>query len=73
MSRFKNLLIALMLAYDGVVGADENGALLLLMTYPLARWQLLLGELVGQGSVAEETAKAAKKGAAGLLFDLGVT
>lgn len=40
-------LIALMLAYDGVVGEDENGTLLLLMTYPLSRWQLLLGKLLG--------------------------
>jgi len=44
-------LIALMLAYDGIVGEDENGTLLLLMTYPLSRWQLLLGKMVGQGAV----------------------
>ncbi|WP_417226112.1 ABC transporter permease subunit [Amphritea sp.] len=44
-------LIALMLAYDGVVGEDENGTLLLLMTYPLSRWQLLLGKMMGQGAV----------------------
>jgi len=44
-------LIALMLAYDGLVGEDENGTLLLLMTYPLSRWQLLLGKMVGQGAV----------------------
>jgi len=44
-------LIALMLAYDGVVGEDENGTLLLLMTYPLSRWQLLLGKMMGQGSI----------------------
>lgn len=40
-------LIALMLAYDGVVGEDESGTLLLLMTYPLSRWQLLLGKMMG--------------------------
>lgn len=44
-------LIALMLAYDGIVGEDENGTLLLLMTYPLSRWQLLLGKMMGQGAV----------------------
>jgi len=44
-------LIALMLAYDGIVGEDENGTLLLLMTYPLSRWQLLLGKMVGHGAV----------------------
>ncbi|NQY27693.1 MAG: ABC transporter permease [Piscirickettsiaceae bacterium] len=41
-------LIALMLAYDGVVGEDESGTLLLLMTYPLSRWQLILGKMTGQ-------------------------
>jgi len=40
-------LIALMLAYDGVVGEDESGTLLLLMTYPLSRWQLILGKMMG--------------------------
>ena len=44
-------LIALMLAYDGVVGEDENGTLLLLMTYPLSRWQLLLGKMLGHGMI----------------------
>lgn len=44
-------LIALMLAYDGVVGEDENGTLLLLMTYPLSRWQLLLGKMTGHGAI----------------------
>ena len=44
-------LIALMLSYDGVVGEDENGTLLLLMTYPLSRWQLLLGKMAGHGAI----------------------
>ncbi|MCW8883850.1 MAG: ABC transporter permease [Motiliproteus sp.] len=44
-------LIALMLAYDGVVGEDENGTLLLLMTYPLSRWQILLGKMAGHGAI----------------------
>lgn len=44
-------LIALMLSYDGIVGEDENGTLLLLMTYPLSRWQLLLGKITGHGAI----------------------
>ncbi len=44
-------LIALMLAYDGVVGEDENGTLLLLLTYPLSRWQLLIGKMTGHGAI----------------------
>ncbi|MFC6672550.1 ABC transporter permease subunit [Marinobacterium aestuariivivens] len=44
-------LIALMLAYDGLVGEDENGTLLLLLSYPLSRWQLLLGKLLSHGGI----------------------
>ncbi|SFM68871.1 ABC transporter permease [Marinobacter zhejiangensis] len=42
-------LIALLLAYDAIVGEDEGGTLLLLMTYPLTRGQLLLGKFLGHG------------------------
>lgn len=42
-------LIALLLAYDAIVGEDEGGTLLLLMTYPLSRSQLLLGKFLGHG------------------------
>lgn len=44
-------LIALMLAYDSVVGEDESGTLLLLMTYPISRSQLLLGKMLGHGAI----------------------
>ncbi|MCP2072955.1 UNVERIFIED_ORG: Cu-processing system permease protein [Pseudomonas lini] len=44
-------LIALLLAYDAIVGEDESGTLLLLLTYPLGRGQLLLGKFVGQGLI----------------------
>lgn len=42
-------LIALLLAYDAIVGEDEGGTLLLLMTYPLSRGQLLFGKFLGHG------------------------
>jgi len=42
-------LIALLLAYDAIVGEDEGGTLLLLMTYPISRSQLLLGKFLGHG------------------------
>lgn len=42
-------LIALLLAYDAIVGEEEGGTLLLLMTYPLSRGQLLFGKFVGHG------------------------
>jgi len=44
-------LIALLLAYDAIVGEDESGTLLLLLTYPLGRGQLLLGKFVGHGLI----------------------
>ncbi len=44
-------LIALLLAYDAVVGEDEGGTLMLLLTYPLGRGQLLLGKFVGHGLI----------------------
>ena len=36
-------LIALMLAFDAFVGEAERGTLLLLLAYPVARWQVVLG------------------------------
>ncbi|WP_417544957.1 ABC transporter permease [Marinobacter sp.] len=42
-------LIALLLAYDAIVGEEEGGTLLLLMTYPLSRGQLLSGKFLGHG------------------------
>mgnify|MGYP000320948777 CR=1 FL=1 len=44
-------LIALMLAYDAIVGEQENGTLLLLLTYPLPRSRLLLGKFLGHAAV----------------------
>ncbi|ROM83523.1 hypothetical protein BK652_14410 [Pseudomonas brassicacearum] len=44
-------LIALLLAYDAIVGEDESGTLLLLLAYPLGRGQLLLGKFVGHGLI----------------------
>ncbi|QTF92918.1 ABC transporter permease [Halomonas sp. BM-2019] len=44
-------LIALLLAYDAVVGEQESGTLLLLLTYPLSRTALLLGKFIGHGLI----------------------
>lgn len=40
-------LIALMLAFPALVGELERGTLLLLLTYPVARWQIVVGKFVG--------------------------
>lgn len=42
-------LIALLLAYDAIVGEEEGGTLLLLLTYPISRGQLLFGKFLGHG------------------------
>ena len=44
-------LIALLLSYDSFVGEQESGTLLLLLTYPLSKVQLLLGKFLGQGGI----------------------
>ncbi len=44
-------LIALLLAYDSIVGEDEQGTLLLLLTYPMRRSQLLLGKFMGHAGI----------------------
>ena len=40
-------LIALMLSYDAVIGEVERGTLLLLLSYPLARWHAIAGKFLG--------------------------
>ena len=40
-------LIALMLSFDALVGEFERGTMLLLLTYPLARWQIIMGKFAG--------------------------
>lgn len=44
-------LIALLLAYDAIVGEEEGGTLMLLLTYPLSRRELLLGKFAGHGCI----------------------
>lgn len=40
-------LIALMLSHDAIVGEAERGTMLLLLSYPVARWQIILGKFLG--------------------------
>ena len=44
-------LIALLLSYDAIVGEIDRGTMPLLLTYPVARWQVLLGKFVGHLSI----------------------
>lgn len=44
-------LIALTVAHDAVVGEVERGTMLLLLSYPVARWQAVLGKFLGHVAV----------------------
>jgi len=44
-------LIAIMLGYATISGESESGALLVVLAYPVRRSEILLGKLLGQGSV----------------------
>ncbi len=40
-------LIALLLSYDAIVGEIERGTMALLLAYPVARWQIVIGKFLG--------------------------
>ncbi len=40
-------MIALLLSYDAIIGEWERGTLGLLLAYPVARWQVMLGKFAG--------------------------
>jgi Cu-processing system permease protein len=44
-------LIALLLSFDAIVGELERGTLGLLLAYPVARWQVVIGKFAGHLSI----------------------
>jgi len=44
-------LIALTLSFDAIVGERERGSLLLLLSYPIARWQVIGGKFLGHVAI----------------------
>ena len=44
-------LIALLLGYDAIVGEAERGCLLLILTYPVSRLEIILGKFLGHGAI----------------------
>jgi Cu-processing system permease protein len=44
-------LIALLLSYESLVGEVERGTMLLLLSYPVARWQVVLGKFLGHVAI----------------------
>ena len=39
----------MLLAYDAIVGEADRGTLALLLSYPVARWQVMAGKFAGHG------------------------
>ena len=44
-------LIALLLGYDSIVGEAERGCLLLMLTYPVSRREIILGKFLGHAAI----------------------
>ena len=44
-------LIALMVSFDALVGEYEHGTMLLLLTYPVERWQIIAGKFLGHTAI----------------------
>ncbi len=40
-------LVALTISFDAIVGEEEQGTLLLLLSYPISRWHIILGKFIG--------------------------
>ncbi|GIU20931.1 MULTISPECIES: ABC transporter permease [unclassified Shewanella] len=60
-------LAAMLVSYDAFVGEDESGTLLLLMSYPISRLQILMGKLLGHSVILGGTISFAF-GITGLLL-----
>lgn len=60
-------LIALLIAHDAIAGELDRGTLLLLLSYPVARWQVLLGKFAGHVTILT-VATLGGYGAAGLVL-----
>ncbi|WP_353146935.1 ABC transporter permease [Pollutimonas bauzanensis] len=44
-------LIAMLLAYDAIVGEIDRGTMALLLSYPVSRWQIVVGKFLGHLAV----------------------
>ena len=63
-------LIALLLSYDAIAGEMERGTMGLLLSYPVARWEVVGGKFLGHAAILA-VATAAGYGAAGAALVLG--
>lgn len=44
-------LVALLISHDAIAGERERGTLLLLLSYPISRWQVVIGKFLGHLAV----------------------
>ncbi|UEM21463.1 ABC transporter permease [Skermanella mucosa] len=63
-------LIALLLSFDAIVGEIDRGTMALLLAYPVARWQVILGKFIGHAAVIA-FATTLGYGAAGVALAAG--
>lgn len=61
-------LIALILSFDALVGEFEHGTMLLLLTYPVARWQIIAGKFIGHAVILTLAILIGYGGALGVLI-----
>ncbi|MEN8108426.1 MAG: ABC transporter permease subunit [Pseudomonadota bacterium] len=64
-------LIALMLSFDALVGEFEHGTMLLLLTYPVARWQIVAGKFLGHTAILLVAIMVGYGSALGVLILVG--
>lgn len=62
-------LIAMLLAYDAIVGEIDRGTMALLLSYPVSRWQIVVGKFVGHLAVLT-LATTVGYGTAGIALQL---
>ena len=65
-------IIALMLGYATIVGEREKGSLSLMLSYPVQRWEVILGKFFGLATVLS-MAMVIGFGAAGVIIGLKVS
>jgi Cu-processing system permease protein len=61
-------LIALLLSFDTIVGEHERGTLMLLLAYPVSRWQVIVGKGLGQIAILAIATVLGYGAAAGALW-----
>jgi Cu-processing system permease protein len=64
-------LIALLISHDAIVGEMERGTMLLLLSYPVARWQVVLGKFAGHIAILAFATLLGYGAAAGALAATG--